>query len=134
MIAGLLLLIQATQPAEIPAVPAPTGTVTVEHRMDIPDEIGPAMVIYLNCLASSRGSPVRNERGEQMEQVVPVGGDCASSRKDAAKRADLFLRQYTDQSGKERRALIERTLNGIDEFMKPRSYPETKTSTDAPNR
>ena len=115
----LLSLQPATGPATANAQP---GTVTVQQSLTIPDEIAPAMIIYLNCLTSSQGVPLINERGEAMERVVPKGGDCTAHRKEAAVKADWMLREYTNSSRKERRQLIENTLNSLDKSM-PR-YPE----------
>jgi hypothetical protein len=118
-----LWMLLSLQPATGPAIGnGPPGTITVQRSLTIPDEIAPAMIIYLNCLTSSQGVPLINERGEAMERVVPKGGDCTAHRKEAADKADWMLREYTNRSRKERRQLIENTLDSLDESM-PR-YPE----------
>ena len=118
IIALWTLLALATGPASANA----PGTVTVQQNLTIPDEIAPAMIIYLNCLTSSQGVPLMNERGDAMERVVPKGGDCTAHRKEASEKADWMLKRYTNRSRRERRELIESTLNSLDKFM-PR-YPE----------
>ena len=116
-------MLLSLQPATGPATAsAPPETVTVQHSLTIPDEIAPAMIIYLNCLTSSQGVPLTNERGEAMKRVVPKGGDCTAHRKEAADKADWMLREYANRSRKERRQLIEKTLDSLDKSM-PR-YPE----------
>jgi hypothetical protein len=125
----MLLAVQA------PAAQQPTtsGTVTVEQNLNIPDEIAPAMIVYVNCRVSSQGVPIRNERGEIIDAVVQAGGDCTAHRKQAAGRADSMLRKYTDRSRKERRDLIESTLNSIDKFTSWRAAPQTEKQPDASN-
>ena len=128
---GILMLLALQAPAAEPA--SSPGTVTVEQNLNIPDEIAPAMIIYVNCRVSSHGVPMRNERGETMDAVVPVGGDCTAHRKQAAENADSMLRRYTEQSRKERRELIEKTLNSIDKFTSWSAAPQTEKQPNASN-
>jgi len=122
-----LLAIQAS------ATEQPAGTVTVEQNLNIPDEIAPAMIVYVNCRVSSKGVPIRNERGETLDPVVAAGGDCTAHRKQAADRANSMLRQYTDLPRKERRELIEKTLNSIDKSTSWRTGPQTEEHPNAAN-
>ncbi len=123
----MLLMAQATQPPVIP------GTVTIEQNLNIPDEIAPAMIPYVNCRVSSRGVPMFDERGEAIKALVPKGGDCTAHRKQAAKNADTMLRRYTNQSRKERRDLIDKTLSAIDQTTTWPSAPQTEEHPNAAN-
>jgi len=125
---GLWMLL-SVQPAATASAPA--GTVTVQQSLTIPDEIAPAIIIYLNCLTSSQGVPLFNERGEAMERVVAKGDDCTAHRKEAASKADWMLRQYTNRSRKERRQLIENTLDSLDKSMPRYPAPQPGAKPDA---
>jgi hypothetical protein len=129
---GLIMLFAIQTPAA--QQPAAPGTVTVEQNLNIPDEIAPAIIPYVNCRVSSQGVPMRNERGETLDAVVPPGGDCTPHRKQAAARANAMLKQYTDLSRMKRRDLIENTLNSIDKFTSWRTAPQTEKQPDASNR
>ncbi len=122
----MLLIVQAS----VAQQPSTSGTVTVEQNLNIPDEIAPAMIPYVNCRVSSRGVPMFNERGEAIKALVPEGGDCAGHRRQAAKSADFMLRRYTNHSRKERRDLIERTLISIE---KSTSWPTAPNTEEHPN-
>ena len=128
--------------AEPQAVPG--GGAPVLHRrvatavLDIPDELAPAVVPYMNCLHASLGVSVSNERG-----VVPPppgisrGSDCADYRKRAQAYGEQLLRRLGVRSRDERAARVDATLRNMDDFVNANIRQVQPTleedAPDAPN-
>jgi hypothetical protein len=114
--------------AQGPGAAAPPGTTYAvpvqvsgpqrigQGRLEIPDEIAPAIVPYLNCLAASRGIAVRGSNAGTTGIIV--GSDCSSQRLLAAKQSDMLLKRSTRKTRKQRLAMIEATLEAADRFLK----------------
>lgn len=88
-------------------------------RLNIPDEIGPAIQPYLDCLFASRGTifrPGADGFGPRPPGVT-AGSDCTPQREEAARRADQLLRSRGRGNRDQRRALIETTLANADNFV-----------------
>jgi hypothetical protein len=129
VLAGALAVSQANGPsAEDPRPPnlrraVPLGT------LDIPDEIAPAIVPYMQCLYSSRGIQMR--RGaEVLAPAVPEGTDCSSRRQEAARNADRTLRNQGRGTRAERATYVEAVLASVDRFVS--SMPELGTLLSDP--
>ena len=98
-------------------------------RLDIPDEIAPAVVPYMRCLMGSRGVPEGRPGAARAPSVAP-GTDCAPVRATAARNAEAMLAAQHRGNPQERAAMIERALAGIDGFAAgftpPATTPENK--------
>jgi hypothetical protein len=123
LIAALSLADPPPPPAEIqgPVIRRPVmGTPFV-----IPEEIAPAVVLYLECLNASAG--ITMYRGN-METVIPPppgitkGSDCSATRKEAADQADRLLKARGHRDAAERKTFIARALDEADHFVS-RSHP-----------
>jgi len=120
MIAGLLIAGAASllQAAQAPPVQPPAQLVETRRVLDIPDEIGPAIVPYVQCLMASRGVEQRaSVGGPVVRPVAPVGSDCTSVRTQAARRAEDMLRAQGRGGLAERRAFVERVLISVEDFV-----------------
>ena len=108
-------------PADAPfRLPNPESAASV-RSFDIPDEIAPAVIPYLQCLIASAGTPLYAEgrnRPIAPPKGIGKGSDCAAFRLQAAKNADRLLRENGNKSKAERRALIEATLAGLEDFQR----------------
>jgi hypothetical protein len=96
----------------------PTG------RFEIPDELVPAIVPYMQCLNASAGIPMYRGNREALIPPPPgitKGSDCSAMRKQAAERGDALLKAYGHRDAAERRTLVERTLSQADAFV-PRAH------------
>ena len=103
--------------AQQPAAPAEQRS-EVQGRLDIPDEIAPAIVPYVRCKIASAGIEIRSSLGGPVQRPsVAAGADCTQARAQAATRADQMLRDQRRGSEAERNALIERTLASVDAFL-----------------
>ena len=133
LIAGTSALVQAPEP------PAPQleRRVATRRVLDIPDEIAPAIIPYLQCAMASRGVEQRvSENGPRVRPAAPMGADCASHRAEAARRAEEMLRSQGRGSPAERRAFVERALTDVDTFAAGAGRPPAEPSpgeSDAQN-
>lgn len=85
-------------------------------RLDIPDEIAPAVLPYMGCLMARDGTEVRG--GFDPRPVgVGRGADCGPYREAARRRADAILHRIGGRGADERRAYIERTLASMEAFQ-----------------
>lgn len=125
MIAALMLFAQ-------PAASAEPEVVSVRRpvmgaRLEIPDEIAPAVVPYMLCKLSSAGVNIGPpERREA--PTVAVGTDCAPARAKAVANADTLLKRSGSMTKDQRRDLVERTLQSIETFHMPGSEAERAAS------
>lgn len=129
-----LLVLAAVQAASPPAAMPPVVERAVpEVRLDIPDEIAPAIVPYMRCLAASRGVPIRAPgHGAVEPPTAAVGADCTPVRAAAARNAETMLAAQHRGTREERAALIERTLAGVDGFANmSASAPPSERKPDA---
>ncbi|MEA3000529.1 MAG: hypothetical protein QOH04_201 [Sphingomonadales bacterium] len=95
-------------------------------RFEIPDELVPAVVPYMQCLNASAGIPVY--RGNREALIAPPpgitkGSDCSGMRKQAAKTADKLLKARGHRDAAERHALIARVLGEADDFVSRTQAP-----------
>jgi hypothetical protein len=98
----------------------------VTRRLDIPDEIAPAIVPYMMCLSASAGTPVYTEGKKRLIPPPPgigKGAGCSAQRARAAVDAEQLLRRRGGRNKKARRALIEKTLAEIDAFERAPAAP-----------
>lgn len=107
------------QPADAPIrVPSLSPETDAMGSFKIPDEIAPAVLPYVSCLAARARLPVL-AHGKQLAAPATGGnGDCDEARKKASREAHLLLQRQGRLSEEERRALIEGTLSGADAFMR----------------
>jgi hypothetical protein len=92
-------------------------------HLNIPDEIAPAIVPYVNCVMASRGVQMRSSGNAVQAPAVPAGSDCTPARAEAARQADAMLAGQHRGSRQQRQALIERTLTNVDNFAAASSTP-----------
>lgn len=118
-----------------PAPPAIEKRGVVLARLEIPDEISPAVTPYIVCLGARAGHSVYTGEGRQLAPTSPVapGDTCGAERTKAAADADRLLRRQGRRDAQARRSLIEKTLNDIDAFERDSSPPPSMSRTDAPN-
>jgi hypothetical protein len=115
LIAGASSLLQAGEP---PPAPPPVRRSVARRVLDIPDEIAPAILPYLQCAMASRGVQQRTTvDGPIVRPAAPVGTDCSPRRTQAARRAEDMLRTQGRGDLAERRAFVERVLAGVDDFV-----------------
>jgi hypothetical protein len=128
-----LLFLAAVQAAAAP--PVMERAVPME-RLEIPDEIAPAVVPYMRCLLASRGMTIRAPgHGAIQAPTAAVGTDCTPVRATAARNADTMLAAQHRGNPAERTALIERTLASMDRFVDATGGPQSpsESKSDAPN-
>ena len=101
-------------------------------RLEIPDEIAPAIVPYFQCLLASRGIPLTRE-GRVVTPTVAPGTDCSSQRLEAAQRAETMLRNRHDRNEGERAQFIEATLASLDRTAAQWIVPQHTSDSDASN-
>ena len=124
------------QPPDAP-IRLPNLTSTSQlARLDIPDEIAPAILPYMGCRLGSAGIPLRSSRdGPEVAPAVAVGADCTASRGEAARRAEAMLRAQRRGSRSERLAFVERVLASVDEFVTTSLAPTpAREASDASDR
>jgi hypothetical protein len=113
----LLVGLAAAQPEAAPVVQRQT---TSDHRvasLDVPDEIAPAVLPYLQCKLSSAGIEVRSGRNGPVEPTTVLrGADCSRLREQAVARGERMLRDQRRGTRTERLEFLERTLASIDRF------------------
>ena len=137
MIAFGLLLVAAgwvqTAPAsssQSEAAPAGEELQIVRRQvsLDIPDEIAPAVIPYLECLMLVHHGPAvfadrpRTEPGP--------GGDCSPHRREATARADELLIRIGGRSPEQHRLFIEDTLGSFEAFTNPASPRNDENAED----
>jgi hypothetical protein len=118
----------ALPPSEVAAAKegrnlTPLATDRPLGRLNIPDEIAPAIGPYVNCVVASRGMQMRSSGNAVQTPAVPVGADCAPVRAEAARRAEAILVSQRRGSREQRQALIERTLASVDAFATTLATP-----------
>gem|GEM_PF-6487366 len=97
----------------------------VRGRLIIPDEIGPAIAPYVRCRIASAGIEIRSSMDGPVERpAAAVGADCAQVRRQAAERAQQMLRNRRGGTEADRRALVERTLTSVDNFVPVSAAPQ----------
>jgi hypothetical protein len=117
---------------------APPNTELHEEMVasvNIPDEIAPAIIPYVNCQIASAGVPVYADgRRVAPPPGIVKGSDCGAMRRKAARNADRMLREQGMASRKARRALIDRTLAAMDAFQRASHFPPPpQNEADAPH-
>ena len=135
MIAGLLIAgtLSLSQAAEPPAAP-PLERRVLLRRLDIPDEIAPAIVPYMQCVMASRGVAQRaSVDGPLVRPVAPVGADCSSHRAQAARRAEDMLRTQGRGDPAERTAFVERVLADVEAFVAEAGRPPANPPAGEPD-
>lgn len=124
------------QPADAP-IRLPTISTLPMGRLDIPDEIAPAVVPYLRCLIASAGVPVYTAGRESLiapPQGVEKGSNCETFRTKARRDAHILLRRQGGRDKQQRQVMIEATLTSIDDFQRASTPPATSPEeTIAPN-
>jgi hypothetical protein len=100
---------QAVQPPLVRRA-APTA------RLDIPDELAPAVLPFMGCLMARDGTEVRGGF-DPRPRGVGRGADCGPYREQARSRADMILVRIGGRGADERRVYIERTLASIEAFQ-----------------
>lgn len=126
---GLLLFVTAQATS---APPVMERAVPME-RLEIPDEIAPAVVPYMRCLMGSRGVPEgRPGTAAARAPSAAPGTDCTPVRAAAARNAEAMLAAQHRGTPQERTALIERTLGSIDGFA-THFAPPASPSEGKPN-
>jgi hypothetical protein len=98
------------------------------QRFQIPDEIAPAIVPYVGCLLASRGVEVRGSL-DPRPRNVEKGADCSGHREAAERNADALLRNIGGRNGAERKAMIEATLAGADDFVRGSHLPPPQSTS-----
>jgi hypothetical protein len=83
--------------------------------LNVPDDISPAMDLYIRCRLQSVGATMSDKQGKPMPALVEKGGDCTAIRTKAVADADAALAQEGKKDGA-RAKLIARTVKSIDEF------------------
>ena len=124
------------EPADAP-IRLPVVGVAQVGRLDIPDEIAPAVVPYLQCLIASAGVPLYTAGREKLiapPEGAAKGSDCERFREKAARDADVLLRRHGGKDKQQREATIDRTLMNIEDFQRasrqPPTSPEKKNAQD----
>ncbi|HYE29752.1 MAG TPA: hypothetical protein VEA61_16155 [Allosphingosinicella sp.] len=128
MIALLLLAAAAASPADAPNL---ERRAVMRGSMDIPDEIAPAVLPYLNCQIASSGVPVYAD-GRRLPPPAGIvkGSDCSAMRRQAATEADRMLRARGMASAARRRAIVDDTLARMDEFHRASLLPPVPPSKE----
>jgi hypothetical protein len=130
---SLWLFIAAVAAADPPPPPVEVRVPVIRRdvmtsRFEIPDELVPAVVPYMQCLNASAGIPVYRGNREALIPPPPGiarGSDCSGMRKQALERGDALLKAAGHRDAAERRALVERTLRQADDFVpKAQVQPE----------
>ncbi|MBX3593451.1 MAG: hypothetical protein KF783_03145 [Sphingomonas sp.] len=111
----IALAVQSTPVADETVTVETPVTVTTATKLDIPDEIAPALFPYVSCRIASRGEELR-QNGVVVKPVVAKGADCSAARKRAAKDANGVLKQNSGQSASARGKIIADALAAIDAF------------------
>jgi len=83
--------------------------------LTVPDEISPAMDLYVRCRLQSVGATMYDKDDKPMPALVEKGGDCTAIRTKAVVDADAVLAQEGKKDGV-RAKLIAKTVKSIDEF------------------
>ena len=112
--------------ASKPETDRPVATTDVPMaRLNIPNEIAPAVVPYVGCVLASRGIEVRGspDGADPRRPSAAIGADCTPQRAEAARRADEMLRSQHRGDRDQRRALIERALADVDAFAAGSAAP-----------
>ncbi|HEX6377110.1 MAG TPA: hypothetical protein VFZ91_15470 [Allosphingosinicella sp.] len=110
----------------------PTLETRVSNGFDIPDEIAPAILPYLQCRIASAGVALYDDdRDTRIAPVVGKGVDCAPWRKQAARDADRLLRERGGMSKARRAEYIERILAGADVFHRASALPPQSSESHA---
>jgi hypothetical protein len=135
---ALGLALAVLQPPSAPVVRLPNTTDTAVARLDIPDEIAPALLPYLRCKLASAGLELRSSvNGPVQRPTAPVGADCKNVREEAALKAERMLRDRRRGPSADHRAFVRRALASIDNFidaplqMPPQMQPQGRGRGDA---
>ncbi len=84
---------------------------------NVPDELVPALIPFMNCLAASSGIPViSNGRPVPPPPGITRGSDCGASRQQAQLRGDQILRRLGVEDGEQRRVRVEAALVNAENF------------------
>ncbi len=84
---------------------------------NVPDELVPALIPFMNCLAASSGIPVvSNGRPVPPPPGITRGSDCRASRQQAQLRGDQILRRLGVENGEQRRIRVETALVSAENF------------------
>jgi hypothetical protein len=91
---------------------------------DVPDELAPALLPFMNCLAASNGIPVVSDgRSVPPPPGITRGSDCSASRQQAQVRGDQILRSLGVEDSEQRRSRIEAALLSAENFAAMSSNP-----------
>jgi hypothetical protein len=95
-----------------PAFPPPKEE---SITLNVPDDISPAMDLYVRCRLQSVGATMYDKNDKPMPALVEKGGDCTAIRAKAVADADAALAQE-GKNDSARAKLIAKTVKNIDEF------------------
>ena len=105
--------------ASAAAQPTPAATISMPvalGRLEIPDEIAPALMPYMACQMRAAGAPIIKPGQPVPMGQQPTGEDCTKVRETAARNAMTLLdRQHVDPPGG-RQAFVAKALDDIDTF------------------
>jgi len=107
-----MLPLVAVALALAPAFPPPQDE---KITLNVPDDISPAMDLYVRCRLQSVGATMYDKDDNPMPALVEKGGDCTAIRTKAVADADTALAQKGKKDGA-RAKLIAKTVKSIDEF------------------
>jgi hypothetical protein len=133
---GLLLAMALSSLQGAPIGGSSTETPTIvsrTHVLDIPDELAPAVVPYMNCLVTSMGHVARNERGAVPPSPgVSQGSDCSLQRQQAQTLGEQLLERRGMTDPEQRRQRVDSVLSGARDFLMP-PMPVTGDETEDRN-
>ena len=136
LVSLLALSLSATQAADPPAGADPKPRTLVRAvplgTLNIPDEVAPAVLPYLECLYGSRGIEFRSRDGTPQPSAAPRGADCTALRREAADRADRLLRNRSLGTASRRAEYVEIVLARVDDFVAGAATPPRDVSPAAP--
>ena len=136
VVSFLALALSATQPGEPSSGGDPKPQTSVREvplgTLNIPDEVAPAVLPYLECLYGSRGIQFRSRDGTPQSSATPRGADCTAQRREAADHADRLLRNRSLGNASRRTEYVEIVLTRVDDFVSDAATPPRGVSPAAP--
>ena len=121
-----------TVPVETISMPVALG------RLEIPDEIAPALMPYMACQMRAAGAPIIKPGQPVPQDQQPTGEDCTSVRQTAARNALVMLDRRSIEPIGGRQAFVAKALDNIDAFQAQMnwlsSHPSGPKVPNAPNQ
>ena len=110
-------LILAAASAAAQSAPAATIAMPVAlGRLEIPDQIAPALMPYMACQMRAAGAPIIKPGQPVPLGQQPTGEDCTKVREAAGRNAvTMLVREHVDPPGG-RQAFVAKALDDIDTF------------------